>query len=60
MLAFYVNDGLLERSFVDDFDKAMRLRETADSRCDFSRQRAVGALERAERFLARAEEMIAA
>jgi uncharacterized protein (UPF0332 family) len=60
LLAFYVDDGALEREIVDDFDKAMRLRETADSRCDFTRQGAIAALERAERFLAKAEELLAA
>ena len=54
----YVDAGILEQEFVDDFDTTMLLRETADYRSDFSPEGAASALESAERFLARAEELL--
>jgi uncharacterized protein (UPF0332 family) len=56
--ALYVDTGILEQRFVDDFDATMLLRETADYRSDFSRDGAEAALHGAERFLARAEELL--
>ncbi len=56
--ALYVDTGVLEQEFVDDFDTTMLLRETADYRSDFSREGATSALESAERFLAKAEELL--
>jgi len=56
--ALYVDHGTLEQEFVDDFDTTMLLRETADYRSDFSRDGATSALQSAERFLARAEELL--
>ena len=56
----YVETGILEQVFVDDFDTTMLLRETADYRSDFSREGAASALGNAERFLARATELLGA
>jgi uncharacterized protein (UPF0332 family) len=58
--ALYVDTGILEQEFVDDFDTTMLLRETADYRSDFSRDGAASALQSAERFLARAAELLKA
>jgi uncharacterized protein (UPF0332 family) len=56
--ALYVDAGILEQEFVDDFDTTMLLRETADYRSGFSREGATSALQSAERFLTRAAELL--
>ncbi len=49
--ALYVDEGILDQRFVDDFDTTMLLRETADYKSDFSKEGAEAALENAETFL---------
>lgn len=56
--ALYVDEGMLDQSFVDDFDTTMLLRETADYKSDFSKEGAEAALENAEMFLAKTKEIL--
>lgn len=56
--ALYVDEGLLEQKYVEQFDVTMLLRETADYKRDFSKDGAEVALKNAEEFLAKAEEML--
>lgn len=54
----YVDDGILEQEYLDDFDTTMLLRETADYKSDFSRDGSEAAIRSAESFLRRAEELL--
>lgn len=56
--ALYVDEGLLNQKFVDDFDMTMLLRETADYRSDLSQSGAKSSIESAARFLTRAGELL--
>lgn len=56
--ALYVEEGLLDQKFVDDFDTTMLLRETADYRSDFSESGAKASIDSAERFLAKADQLL--
>lgn len=56
--ALYVDEGILEQKFVDDFDTTMLLRETADYKSDFSKEGAETATENAEMFLSRTGELL--
>lgn len=56
--ALYVDEGILEQKFVDDFDTTMLLRETADYKEDFSKEGAETAIENAEMFLVRTRELL--
>ena len=47
----YVEEGILQKKFVDDFDVVMLLRETADYKSDFSKEGAETAIKNAEKFL---------
>jgi len=56
--ALYVEAGLLEKKYLTDFDTTMLLRETADYKSDFSEEGAAASIECAERFIARAKELL--
>ena len=51
----FVDKGRLEPGFVDAFFSAMKLRESADYRNEFSLETAVTVLEKAEEFLEKAK-----
>ena len=54
----FVDRGMLDRDLAESFRNAMRLRETADYRSDFSEEGALHVIERAEILLRRAEEIL--
>jgi uncharacterized protein (UPF0332 family) len=54
----FVDSGALDVDLVESFRHAMRLRETADYRSDFSEEGALLVIEEAERLLRRAEEIL--
>lgn len=54
----YVDEGILDQEYVDDFDTTMLLRETADYKSDFSRDGSEAAIGSAENFLRRTEELL--
>ena len=54
----FVERGKLALDFVESFRNAMRLRETADYRSDFSEEGARLVTESAERLLKRAEDVL--
>ena len=56
--ALYVDEGILDQVYVDDFDTTMLLRETADYKSDFSRDGSEAAIKSAESFLQRAGELL--
>jgi len=56
--ALFVDKGILDQKYVDDFDTTMLLRETADYKNDFSKEGAETAIENAKEFLAKAKEII--
>lgn len=56
--ALFVDEGTMYQEFVEDFDTTMLLRETADYKSDFSKEGAETAIENAERFLAKTEEIL--
>lgn len=56
--SLYVDEGIIDQSFVDDFDTTMLLRETADYKSDFSREGAKSALDNAEEFLKITEKIL--
>jgi len=58
MQALYVDEGLLDQNYVDDFDTTMLLRETADYKSDFSKEGAEIAINNAEKFLVKAKELL--
>lgn len=56
--ALYVDEGLLDQKYVEQFDVTMLLRETADYKRDFSKEGAEVALKNAEEFLAVTEKLL--
>ena len=56
--ALLVDRGALDPDLVESFRNSMRLRETADYRSDFSEEGALLVVERAERLIKRAEEIL--
>ena len=56
--ALFVDKGIFDQKYVDDFDTTMLLRETADYKNDFSKERAETAIENAKEFLEKAKEII--
>jgi uncharacterized protein (UPF0332 family) len=54
----FVDRAILAPDFLEAFLNSMRLRETADYRSDFSEDGALLVIERAERLLRRAEEIL--
>lgn len=54
----YVDEGLLDQKYVDQFDVTMLLRETADYKRDFSKEGASVALQNAEDFLEITEKLL--
>lgn len=56
--ALYVDEGLLDQNYIDDFDTTMLLRETADYKSDFSKEGAETAIANAETFLIKTKEII--
>ncbi|PIZ00482.1 hypothetical protein COY62_02340 [bacterium (Candidatus Howlettbacteria) CG_4_10_14_0_8_um_filter_40_9] len=56
--ALYVDEGLLDQRYVEQFDVTMLLRETADYKRDFSKQGAEVAFNSAKDFLAKTEEIL--
>ncbi|MCL4499807.1 MAG: HEPN domain-containing protein [Chloroflexi bacterium] len=56
--ALFVDGGIMDQEYVDDFDTTMLLRETADYKSDFSKEGAETAIDNAERFLAKTEEIL--
>lgn len=56
--ALFVDEGIMDKEYVDDFDTTMLLRETADYKDDFSKEGAEAAIENAERFLEKTEEIL--
>lgn len=57
--ALFVDRGALDADLVDSFRLAMRLRENADYRTEFSEDGALSVIHRAEQLLERAEEILA-
>ncbi|MDD3926587.1 MAG: HEPN domain-containing protein [bacterium] len=57
--ALYVDEGLMDSKYISDFDTTMLLRETADYRSDYSPESAKVAIENAESFLAKTEDILA-
>lgn len=56
--ALYVEAGILEKEYLDDFDSTMLLRETADYKSDFSQEGAASSIDCAERFLTRVNSLL--
>lgn len=56
--ALYVDEGTLDKKYVDDFDTTMLLRETADYKSNFSKEGAESSIKSAQDFLAKAEEIL--
>jgi len=54
----FVDTHILDRPFLDAFSAAMRLRENADYRSDFSKGGATLLVESAGRFLAKAKQVL--
>ena len=54
----FVDKGILDPDFAEDFLNSMRLRETADYRSDFSEEGARLVTEGAERFLRKAKDIL--
>ena len=57
--ALYVEEGVLDKKYVDQFDVTMLLRETADYKREFSKESAQIAMKNAEAFLAETERILA-
>jgi len=56
--ALYVEERILDKKYVEQFDVTMLLRETADYKREFSKESAETALKNAEEFLAEAERIL--
>lgn len=56
--ALYVEKGILDKKYVEQFDVTMLLRETADYKREFSKESAQMALKNAETFLAETERIL--
>jgi len=54
----FVDRGILSADLVESFRNSMRLRETADYRSDFSEEGALSVIDRAEKMLKKAEEIL--
>ena len=54
----YVEEGILDRKYVEQFDVTMLLRETADYKRDFSKEGAGLALKNAEEFMVETERIL--
>lgn len=54
----FIDRGILSADLVESFRNSMRLRETADYRSDFSEEGALSAIDRAEKMLKKAEEIL--
>lgn len=56
--ALFVDKGIMDQRYVEDFDTTMLLRETADYKSDFSKDGAETAIDNAEQFLAKAKQIL--